>query len=129
MSRLLLIALLALTLVAAACGDDDGAEATRPGEPAAAVREVESGAAALLDVRTLTEYQGRHAADAEHVPLDDLEQGDRPDVAKDARIYVYCRTGRRAAEAVALLRADGWRDVRNVGGLDDWERLGGEIAP
>jgi rhodanese-related sulfurtransferase len=128
--RLLSLTLLLVALVGAACGGDD--ESAAPAARSAgteAVREVERGAAALLDVRTRAEYGDRHAVAAEHIPLDDIEQGERPAVAKDARLYVYCATGRRAGIAAEILRRDGWKDVVNVGGLDDWERMGGAVEP
>ena len=129
MARPLVLLLALLALTTAACGGDEATTtaAAREGETAA-VREVRTGVAGLLDVRTEKEHDAGHAEGALHIALADIEKGERPDVAKDARLYVYCRTGRRAAEAVALLRRDGWTDVVNVGGLDDWDRMGGERA-
>ena len=90
-----------------------------------AVRDVRSGGAVLLDVRTRGEFDAGHAADVVHLPLQRLKAGERPDVPIDAKLYVYCRTGRRAAEAAALLRKAGYRDVTNIGGLSDWRAAGG----
>ena len=115
---LLLFAIAALTV--SACGGDD----TDP-----RVRAVEDGEATLIDVRTQGEWNGGHARDAIHLPLDDVKDGVRPDVAKERPILVYCRTGRRAAEAMEILERDGFTDVRNVGGLKDWERAGGRLVP
>ena len=115
---LLLFAIAAITVTA--CGGDD----TDP-----RVRAVEDGEATLVDVRTEGEWNDGHARDAIHLPLDDVKDGARPDVAKDRPILVYCRTGRRAAEAAEILERDGFTDVRNIGGLDDWERAGGRLAP
>ena len=127
MSRRLLLPLLLLAaLLPAACGEADDGPAG--GSSSAAVREVDTGVAALLDVRTREERQESYAAGSEHLALADLEEGDRPNVAKDARLYVYCRTGRRAAIAAELLRREGWRDVVNVGGLADWQRAGGAVV-
>jgi rhodanese-related sulfurtransferase len=92
---------------------------------ARAVRDVRSGDAVLLDVRTPEEFEAGHAADVVHLPLQRLKAGERPDVPMDAKLYVYCRTGRRAAEAAALLRRAGYRDVTNIGGLSDWRAAGG----
>ena len=121
MARRVLLLLLALAaLTATACGGED----TDP-----RVRAVEDGEATLIDVRTEGEWNGGHARDAIHLPLDDVKGGARPQVAKDRPILVYCRTGRRAAEAAEILERDGFTDVRNIGGLDDWERAGGRLAP
>ena len=131
MTRAVGLLALLLLLTAVGCGSDDTATesaASSGQEQSAAVREVESGSAALLDVRTEAERRESFAPAAEHIPLDELREGERPDVARDARLYVYCRTGRRAAEAAELLRRDGWKDVVNLGGLDDWERQGGRVT-
>ena len=125
--------LLATATLVAGCGD----EASPKAAPAAssfaaaaerAVAEAGAGDAALLDVRTDEEVAAGRAAGAEHLPLARIEAGERPDLARDATIYVYCRTGRRAAVAVRELRADGYTDVTNIGGLADWERAGGRVT-
>ena len=121
MARRILVTLLTLTALAlVACGGDD----TDP-----RVRAVEDGDATLIDVRTQREWDGGHAKQAVLLPSEDVKRGARPDVAKDRTILVYCRTGRRAAEVAKILKRDGWKDVRNVGGLNDWEQAGGELAP
>ena len=136
---------IALTLLATAalagCGDDEAPERAAEAPPAAAqsesryaevaadaVREVEAGDAVLVDVRTAEEHAEGHAPEAVHLPLADIEAGERPDVAKDEPIFVYCRTGRRAQIAVDLLRRDGWTDVTNIGGLTDWQGAGGAVS-
>lgn len=73
----------------------------------------------LIDVRSAEEFAGGHAAGAINLPLDRL--GDtivRQAPDKTAPIALYCRSGRRAAVAEQQLRALGYRDVRNLGGLD-----------
>lgn len=117
-------------LAVAGCGGDDGAGAGTSEFAAAAeraVRDVGAGDAALLDVRTDEEVGEGRAAGARHLPLARIEAGERPDLAKDRRLYVYCATGRRAAIAVRILRGDGYSDVTNIGGLADWERAGGDV--
>ena len=126
---LLCVALLALAL--AGCGGDDaeGPAATTQFASAAtqAVRDVGADEAVLLDVRTDEEFAAGHAPGAIHLPLDRIEAGERPDIAKDRTVYVYCRTGRRAAVAIEILREDGFSDLTNIGGLADWERAGGDV--
>ena len=114
---LCLLALLALT--AAACGGED----TDP-----RVAAVDKGDATLIDVRTKKEWDTGHAEKAVLLPIEDVKRGARPEVAKDRTVLVYCRTGRRAAEVVKILEREGWKDVRNIGGLKDWERAGGELS-
>ena len=134
MTRLAL--LLAVTLLAlAGCGNDDAprdaeAPATTTEFASAAtqaVRDVRADEAVLLDVRTDEEFAAGHAPGAIHLPLARIEAGERPDIAKDQKVYVYCRTGRRAGEAIDVLRQDGFSDLTNIGGLADWERAGGDV--
>jgi rhodanese-related sulfurtransferase len=125
--RALLALLAAALLLVAGCGGDDEPPEPRAASGSPAVRAVAAGDATLLDVRTDEEWEAGHAAGAIHLPLADIQAGARPDVPKDAALYVYCRTGRRAGEAVQILERDGWTDVTNVGGLDDWERAGGAV--
>ena len=123
-----IVSLLATALALAACGADERA---RPAgfapAAAAAVRDVGARDAVLLDVRTKGEVAAGRARRAVHLPLAEIERGARPDVAKDARIYVYCRTGRRAAVAVRILHDSGFTRVTNIGGLRDWRRAGGGV--
>ena len=83
--------------------------------------------AALLDMRTDAEYAELHADGAKHLPLDALQAGKRPDIAKDRPLYVYCATGRRAGIATKILKADGFTNVVNIGGLADWQQAGGDV--
>lgn len=75
----------------------------------------------VLDVRTPEEYAEAHVVGAFSLDLSspDFEAGlDALDPAADH--VVYCASGRRAAEAIALMRAAGFSgDLVNGGGLDD----------
>ena len=127
-----------LMVALAGCGGDEAPQREAAGAveartsfaPAAerAVQAVEAGRAEVLDVRTDGERAAGHAEGSEHLPLAAIEAGEVPGVAKDAKLFVYCRTGRRAAEAVKLLRDAGYEDVTNIGGLADWDRAGGARA-
>lgn len=75
----------------------------------------------LIDVRTAQEWKldGR-AAHARHIPLSALSQ--RLDRLRDQDVLVICRSGRRSAQAAALLRRHGI-SARNVrGGMIAWRR-------
>jgi phage shock protein E len=82
----------------------------------------------LIDVRTPEEFAESHAKDAVNLPLTDIQNGVYPDIAKDAPIYLYCRTGNRAGQAKELLEQSGFTHVTNVGGLIDWQSQGGEVV-
>ncbi len=75
----------------------------------------------LLDVRTPQEYEKKHLPDAVLLPIEDLRNGKLdalPD--KNAKIIVYCWTGRRAEDAAALLTEKGYTNVYEMGGIVNW---------
>lgn len=92
------------------------------------VDQVTRGAALLLDVRTDAEWAAGHAAPAVHFDLARLQNGELPSVPKNTPIYVYCRTGHRAGEAQTILSRAGYTNVTNIGGLSDWQAMGGAVA-
>ncbi len=76
--------------------------------------------ARILDVRGLTEYEAGHVAGAHNIAHTRLyvrrDEVARDEVAQDAAgapLYVYCKSGTRAAVATALLAREG-HDVRYV---------------
>ena len=73
----------------------------------------------LLDVRTPTEYAQEHAEGAVNIPLQDIASGAIPAVPKDTKIVVYCRSGGRAGQSVAILEQKGFTNVISAGGLHD----------
>jgi rhodanese-related sulfurtransferase len=98
-------------------------------EKSGVVVEVESRQAVLLDVRRDDEWQAGHAVGAIHWDLAKLESGQLPpNVPKDAKVYIYCRSGNRAGVAKDILTDNGYESVSNLGGLTDWQRMGGEVV-
>ncbi len=78
----------------------------------------------LVDVRTPEEYATGHANNAVNIPLATLQSGDFSKIYKGVSIKVYCRSGKRAAEAKVILEKAGYEDVANVGGLTDLQNKG-----
>lgn len=90
--------------------------------------EVRTGDALLLDVRTDEEWAEGHAAGAVQMELMRiLSGGEVPDVPKNKSIYIYCHSGNRAGMAEGALRKKGFTNVKNIGGLGDWQTMGGEV--
>lgn len=90
-----------------------------PGEPPA------PGQPLIIDVRTGDEYRQGHVRQSINIPYDQI--ADRiaafaPD--RDARIVLYCRSGRRSGVAEQTLRQLGYRQIENRGGLNDMQRNG-----
>ena len=73
--------------------------------------------AVLLDVRTPQEYREGHIPGSQNVPLQQLDKVEEVTENKDTVLYVYCRSGERSRQAVSLLRAMGYTNVHNIGGI------------
>lgn len=82
----------------------------------------------LIDVREPEEYLSGHADGAINVPLDDILAGKNFGIDKAQSIYVYCRTGIRAEKAKVKLEKDGYKKVKSIGGISDWEKGGGKVC-
>jgi rhodanese-related sulfurtransferase len=95
-------------------------------EPAEAMTAL-AGDALLLDVRDAHEWAAGRAAHSVHIPLDGLSTA-TPYTTRVRRVIVVSRTGRRATEAVARLRAAGVDAVLLHGGLRAWVASGGELV-
>jgi len=80
----------------------------------------------LLDVREESEYAALHAPQAKLIPLGDVSSRlNELEAYKDKPIVVVCRSGRRSAKAVAILKEAGFTQVSNVqGGMIAWEQAG-----
>ncbi|MFH0890444.1 MAG: rhodanese-like domain-containing protein [Candidatus Liptonbacteria bacterium] len=92
------------------------------------VNMVKNKSVVLLDVRRDEEWQAGHAAGAIHWDLVKLQAGQMPDIPKDADVQIYCRTGNRAGTARSIMLQNGWQKVSNLGGLTDWEKVGGRVV-
>ena len=77
----------------------------------------------VLDVRTVAEYDAGHIPEAILLPIEDLRAGKTECLPEDKgrTVLVYCWTGRRAEDAVAVLKKLGYRKVYNFGGIVEWE--------
>jgi len=71
----------------------------------------------LLDVRSPEEFATGHATGACNIPLAELATR-LSELPRERAVAVYCRSGRRSALAVELLRKSGFSDVSDLGGLD-----------
>lgn len=85
----------------------------------ARARELVAGGAKLVDVRSAAEYAEKHVDGAENVPVDAI--GDRELGPTDTPIVVYCRSGGRSARAASALRARGYTNVYDLGGMSSWD--------
>ena len=74
----------------------------------------------LIDVRSAEEFASGHLQGAVNIPHDRITDEIGSVAAdKSARIILYCRSGRRADTALNALKAAGYENVFNYGGLED----------
>lgn len=81
----------------------------------------------ILDVRTPEEYAAGHVPGAINIPHDQVRARlAEIDSAKDQPIVVYCRSGRRAAQALATLHDAGFsRLLHMTGDMLAWDQEAG----
>ena len=80
----------------------------------------------VLDVRTADEFAEGHIERAVNI---DYKKDDFMDRAKAAlptgkTIAIYCRSGRRSANAASMLAPEGYVLVNLKGGIIDWQNVG-----
>jgi|SRR5687767_756847 phage shock protein E len=82
----------------------------------------------VLDVRTPEEYAAGHLPGAVNIPHDQLAArlGELSG-AREHDVVVYCRTGRRSAEALGVLDEAGFKRLFHLKG--DYTRWTGEKRP
>ena len=79
-----------------------------------------------VDVRTPGEFMTGHIQGAQNI---DFESGNFEDeiaaLDKNATYAVYCRSGNRSGQAVAIMHDAGFHNVYNLnGGIIDWTNSG-----
>ena len=74
----------------------------------------------VIDVRSDAEWEEGHHPDALHVPHTLILEGKGfADLDKTKPVVLYCRSGGRAQRAADFLVAQGFQDVKNLGGISD----------
>lgn len=91
---------------------------------------VQEGDVVVLDVRTAEEYSEDHLACAINI---DVKEEDFLTLARDmlpreGRIAVYCRSGRRSAQACSMLAREGYLVVNLEGGILAWKEEGQPVT-
>jgi phage shock protein E len=75
--------------------------------------------ARVVDVRSAEEFADGHYQGAINIPVDALQRRLGELGAKTDPHVLYCASGARSAYALRVLRAAGFADVLNAGGLED----------
>ena len=123
-----LIALLTFTLPlgCVGCSTDGSADGSATydqisGAEAKALMDSESGYI-IIDARTQSEYDEGHIPGAILIPEYEIaERAEKELPDKNQLILVYCRSGRRSKIAAEELVKLGYTNVKEFGGIIDWE--------
>ena len=119
-----LIALLTFTLPLGCVGCSDGGSASYDqisGAEAKALMDRESGYI-IIDARTQEEYDKGHIPGAILIPEYEIaERAEKELPDKNQLLLVYCRSGRRSKIAAEDLVKLGYTNVKEFGGIIDWE--------
>ena len=76
----------------------------------------------LVDVRELHEFNAGHINGAQLIPLGTIEDSFSSLIPqKDTKVFIYCRSGNRSAEAAKKLVSMGYTNVFDIGGIITWE--------
>ena len=82
--------------------------------------------AVYIDVRTWVEHKVDHIEGDTRIHVSDIVEGVTEQFpAKDTPIRLYCRSGVRSSRALDKLKAKGYLDVQNLGGIKDARKLRG----
>lgn len=119
---LIMLLTLALPFGCVGCSDGDSANYEQiSGAEAKALMDSESGYI-IIDARTQEEYDQGHIPGAILIP--EYEIADRAEKElhdKNQLILVYCRSGRRSKIAAEELVKLGYTNVKEFGGIIEWE--------
>ena len=82
--------------------------------------------AVIVDVREEDEWNAGHIAGAVHIPLKQLEaRSSELQQYKDKTIITQCRSGKRSADALEVLKSAGFTNVYSMdGGIMAWSKDG-----
>ncbi len=76
--------------------------------------------AILLDVRTPEEFSQGHLPHSVNLPLQKLSAISSVTENRQTPLFVYCQSGARSRQAVAMLRQMGYTEINNIGGISGY---------
>ena len=93
---------------------------------------IDRGEVFILDVRTQEEYASGHLKGSTLLAVQDIPKQELveklKEIPKDRKILVYCKSGRRSAQASGILAQNGFAQVYNMnGGITEWINAGYEV--
>ena len=81
--------------------------------------------ALLLDVRSTQEYREGHIPGSVNLPLREINRIEELADSKTTPLFLYCLSGARSRQAVAVLQHLRYHNVKNLGGISNWH---GDLA-
>ena len=77
----------------------------------------------IIDVRSTDEWNSGHGDTAVNIPLDTLgARISEVEAYKDKNVVVVCRSGARAGAATAMLKSNGFSNVKNGGAWQNYNK-------
>ena len=76
--------------------------------------------ALLLDVRTAEEHQSGHVPESLNLPLHLLREAEQQIPDRNTPLFVYCQSGVRSRQAARQLKAMGYPNVVDLGGISGY---------
>lgn len=125
-------ALLVLSLMTACSSDAEQASDSGSGNKTTGTSEIispedartmlEDSSVVLIDVRTPEEFAEGHIEGALLLPVDEIDEESISELVadKDTPVVLYCRSGRRSADAASKLVQLGYKEVYDLGGINSW---------
>ena len=72
----------------------------------------------VIDVRTVSEFKNGFVQDAINIEWQDISSI-KDEFEKNQKIYLYCRSGNRSGKAGDILIELGFKNVENLGSLEN----------
>lgn len=86
----------------------------------AEARRLVEGGARLIDVRTPEEYAAGHIEGAVNIPLQELAGRTSEIGSKETAVILYCRSGNRSRQAMAILKKAHFTTLHDLGAMSRW---------
>ncbi len=137
MKRVVMIVLLGvLGMTVAACGGggaSTGAVNPAPNAPVISPDDYVSSVAdsehVLVDVREVNEVNSSGVIPgAINIPLSQFASRVN-ELPADTTVVVYCNSGNRSRQAVNILNQNGYEQLLDLGGVQQWRRAGKQLVP
>lgn len=93
------------------------------------LKNIKSGTAYLVDVRTPEEFNGGHLQFAKNIDFNGPEfRAQLAKLDKKKPVYLYCRSGNRSGKATDTLKVLGFTTFYNIGGFENLKGEGFPVA-